>query len=188
MLDPAIARKIKLVGLDVDGVMTDAGVYIGSAGTHPVELKRFDVQDNVGVHLLKEAGLIVAVASGRYSEATSIRSKELGIVDVYQDTGGYKLKGFVQIVQKYGVGWDEVAFLGDDLPDFPVLGKVGLPVAVANAVPEIKEISRLVTEKPGGHGAIREFAEILLKARGEWDSVLEAYFSERSEEVFEANV
>jgi 3-deoxy-D-manno-octulosonate 8-phosphate phosphatase (KDO 8-P phosphatase) len=179
MIDPAIAKRIRLVGFDVDGVLTDAGVYTGMAGTEAVELKRFDIQDGVGVRLLRESGLKTAMVSGRISRATALRAAELEIDEVFQDDAAQKLPAFEEILARQGVSWDEVAFVGDDLPDLPLLTRVGLPVAVRNAVPEVRDAAHHITDAAGGRGAVREFIEQLLRARGEWDAAVERYVSAR---------
>ena len=168
MIDPTVADRIRLVGFDVDGVLTDAGVYTGMAGSELVELKRFDIQDGVGMRLLRESGLKTAVVSGRMSRATALRAAELEIDEVFQD-----------ILARRDVAWDEVAFVGDDLPDLPILTRVGLPVAVQNAVPEVRAVAHHITEAAGGRGAVREFIEQFLRARGEWDAAVERYVSAR---------
>jgi 3-deoxy-D-manno-octulosonate 8-phosphate phosphatase (KDO 8-P phosphatase) len=144
-----------------------------------VELKRFDIQDNVGIWLLREAGILVVIVSGRVSPATVRRAEELGIDDVVQDDLARKLPAFEDILRRYGVRMEEAAFLGDDLPDLPVLARVALPVAVANAVTEVRAVAQYVTQRPGGEGAVREFAEVLLKARGEWEDRVNAYLADR---------
>lgn len=179
MLDPALARRLRLVGFDVDGVLTDNGIYLGMAGDHPVELKRFHIQDGIGLHLLREAGLTVVLASGRRSEATEIRARELKVDEVVQDDK--KLPAFEALLARRGVGWDESAFVGDDLADLPVLRRVALPIAVANAVPEILAAAQVVTTRAGGQGAVREVAELLLKSRDEWHSSVTQYFVQRGE-------
>ncbi len=179
MVDPIVASRIRLVGFDVDGVMTDAGVYIGTAGERPVELKRFDIQDNVGLKLLKAAGIRIVVVSGRTSPATTLRVAELEIDDVVQDDGARKLEPFEALLAKHGVGMDEAAFVGDDLPDLPVLRRVALPVAVANAAAEVAAVCHHTTRARGGHGAVREFCEALLKAREEWEPMVQRYLAER---------
>jgi 3-deoxy-D-manno-octulosonate 8-phosphate phosphatase (KDO 8-P phosphatase) len=182
MIDPQRARRIRAVGFDVDGVMTDGGVYIGTADGAAVELKRFDIQDNVGLKLLRAAGIKVVVISGRVSAATTLRAAELHVDDLVQDDLAVKLRPFVSILEKYGVSLDEAAFVGDDLPDLAVLRRVGLPVAVANAVQEVREAAAHVTNARGGHGAVREFCENLLRARGEWDGLVHQYLAQRTEE------
>ena len=181
VVDPEVARRIKLLGLDVDGVMTDAGLYIGMVGDHPAELKRFDIQDGVGTRLLQDAGIEIVIVSGRMSRATTLRAQELGVTDVVQDDQARKLPAFEETMARHDVTWEEAAFMGDDLPDLPLLTRVGLPVGVQNAVPEVREVVHYLTEARGGHGAIREFAEVFLKARGEWDRTVEEYLRLRGE-------
>jgi 3-deoxy-D-manno-octulosonate 8-phosphate phosphatase (KDO 8-P phosphatase) len=180
-----LARRIRLVALDVDGVLTDNGVYIGeTAAGEAVELKRFDIVDGLGVKMLRSAGLTVALISGRESPASAIRARELGI-ECFQDAGARKLPALRNLIERYGVGWDEVAFVADDLADLPALHRVGFPVAVANAVPEVKAVARWQTTRTGGNGAVREFAEALLKARGEWSRLVDEYRRAREEDFRE---
>ena len=176
-----IAKRVRLVGLDVDGVMTDAGVYIGMGADGPVELKRFNIQDSVGIKLLMAAGIRVVVISGRVSQATRIRAEELGIEDIFQDPDAQKLRALEEVLSRHGMRMEEVAFLGDDLPDLPVLKRVGLPVAVRNAVAEVREVAAYTTNTPGGQGAVRELAEVLLRARGQWDDLVREYLEERGD-------
>ena len=177
----ATARRVRLVVLDVDGVMTDGGLYMGSApdGAGPVELKRFHVEDGIGVRMMKKAGLHVAIVSGRVSPATDIRAAELGISDVYQDPNTYKMRWVRKILTEHDVDWPETALLGDDLADLPVLRKVGLPATVANGVPEVRRVAVWQGARRGGEGAVREFAEALLKARGQWDDLVDQYCRDR---------
>ena len=176
-----LARAVRLVLLDVDGVLTDAGVYIGElADGSAIELKRFDIQDGLAVKLLIEAGLDVAIVSGRVSAATALRAQELGIVECHQVPGALKLPVVRDLMDRKGVSWDEVAMLADDLPDLPVLRRVGLPIAVANATPEIVREAAWRTRAGGGRGAVREFIRALLLARGQWEDVVEAYCDARS--------
>lgn len=180
MIEPTLAEAIRLVVLDVDGVLTDGGIYLGAADGNPVELKRYDIQDGLGIHLLKEAGIRVAIITGRVSESVRLRALELGIDDVSQDPSAQKLTAFLTMLDRHGIAPSEAAFLGDDFPDLAVLRLVGLPVAVGNAVPEIKAACRLQLTRSGGAGAVREFAELLLKARNEWTTVTERYVQDRS--------
>jgi 3-deoxy-D-manno-octulosonate 8-phosphate phosphatase (KDO 8-P phosphatase) len=182
MIDAAAARRIRLVGLDVDGVLTDGGIYLGAADGVPVELKRYHIQDGLGIKFLRDAGIIVALITGRVSESVRLRAAELGIVDVTQDAQARKLPAFLAILERNGIAPDEAAFVGDDYPDLGILRIVGLPVAVENAVEDVKEISRIRLRRAGGDGAVREFAEILLRARGEWRAIVERYVAERSAE------
>lgn len=180
MIHPSVARSIRLVGLDVDGVLTDGGIYLGAAGGQAVELKRYEIQDGLGIHLLQRAGVRVAIVTGRVSESVRLRAVELGIDDVAQDSQAQKLPAFLAMLDRHGIAPSEAAFIGDDFPDMAVLRLVGLPVAVANAVPEVKAACALTLTRSGGSGAIREFAELLMKARGDWGSVTEQYVAERS--------
>lgn len=179
---PETARRIRLVLLDVDGVLTDGGIYVGeTAEGHAVEMKRFEITDQLGVKMLQWAGLTVTILSGRVSPATRLRAAELD-VECEQHAGGYKLAAAQAVLERLGCSWDETAMVGDDLPDVAVLRRVGLPVAVANAVPEVRALARWRCRRPGGHGAVREFAEALLRARGEWQRLVDEYLSARDAE------
>lgn len=180
VIAPEVARRIRMVGLDVDGVLTDGGIYLGSVGESAHEFKRYDIQDGLGIYFLRRAGLRVAIVTGRVSESVRLRARELDIEDVAQDAGAQKLPAFLKMLDKHGIQPAEAAFIGDDFPDLPILKVVGLPVAVANAAQEIRAVCSLRLAKSGGAGAVREFAELLLKARGEWKSVSDAYVAERS--------
>jgi 3-deoxy-D-manno-octulosonate 8-phosphate phosphatase (KDO 8-P phosphatase) len=180
LLGAAAARRVRLLGLDVDGVLTDNGVYMGPVAGERVELKRFDIQDGLGLILLRTIGFPVVWVSGRSSEATALRAAELRVEDLLQVPGPRKAAAFGQVLERRGVGWDEVAFVGDDLADLPILRRVGLPIAVSNAVPEVKQAAAYVTHAAGGHGAVREIVEALFRARGEWPGILERYFAEQA--------
>lgn len=181
MLDPAVARRIRLLGLDVDGVLTDNALFIGQVAGERVEFKRFHVQDGLGLVLLRPTGIRVAIVSGRHSDATTLRMRELGIEDVVQDSRARKLEAFEALLALRGVAWEEAAFVGDDLADLPLLRRVGLPIAVANAVPEVKAVAAMVTTAAGGDGAVREVIDRLLHARGEYDAALRRYLEDRGE-------
>ncbi|HXY70627.1 MAG TPA: HAD hydrolase family protein [Gemmatimonadales bacterium] len=181
MIEPAVARRVKLVGFDVDGTMTDGGLYIGTAGGQPVELKRFDIQDGLGVHLLRAAGLVVAIVTGRAGDAARLRAEELEVDEFCADAGARKLPAFEAILARRQTRWEEACFIGDDLPDLPLLRRVGLPVAVANACREAKEAARYTTAAGGGRGAIREFTEAFLQARGAWTDSVRTYLRERGD-------
>jgi 3-deoxy-D-manno-octulosonate 8-phosphate phosphatase (KDO 8-P phosphatase) len=176
-----LARRVKLVVFDVDGVLTDGGVYMGRLpGGVQVELKRFDIQDGLGLKLLVWAGLEVILVSGRRSEATRLRALELEI-ECYQDDAADKLPVIRGVMERMGIGWDEVAMLADDLPDVAVLRRVGLKAAVANATASVVAMADWQSRRAGGHGAAREFCDALLAGRGQLDAVLEAYVGQRSE-------
>jgi 3-deoxy-D-manno-octulosonate 8-phosphate phosphatase (KDO 8-P phosphatase) len=180
MIDSELARRIRLVALDVDGVLTEGGIYLGSVGGEQLEFKRYDIQDGMGLHLLGMAGIRLAILTGRESESVRLRARELGIDDCVQDRHARKLPAFEQLCERRGIGPEEAAFIGDDFPDVGILRVVGLPVSVANAVPEVKAICSVQLSRSGGRGAVREFAELLLKARGEWEELIERYVLERS--------
>ena len=184
VIAPEVARRIKFVGLDVDGVLTDGGIYLGSAANGDAEqrfeFKRYDIQDGLGIHFLRKAGIKVGIITGRVSESVRLRAKELGVDDVSQDATAQKVGPFLEMLSRHGIDRADAAFLGDDFPDLPVLQVVGLPVAVGNAVPEVRAVSRLKLTRNGGFGAVREFTELLLKARGEWKTVSDEYVAERS--------
>src|SRR6059036_2533478 len=126
MIDVSLARRLKLVGLDVDGVLTDNGVYLGMVGDHPVEFKRFHIQDGLGVRMLRTAGLLVVWLSGRESAATALRARELEVDEVIQDPTARKLPAFAAVLERRGLAWEECAFAGDDLADLPLLSRVAL--------------------------------------------------------------
>jgi 3-deoxy-D-manno-octulosonate 8-phosphate phosphatase (KDO 8-P phosphatase) len=177
-IEPARAARVRILALDVDGVLTDNGIWIGPVGGERVELKRFDIQDGLGLRLLRTAGLPVLWLSGRHSQATALRAEELRVDELLQVGGPEKLDALAQALSRRGLGWEEVAYVGDDLADLQVMRRVGLPIAVANAVPEIREVAVAVTDARGGHGAVREIVDALLKARGVWADMLERYFTE----------
>jgi 3-deoxy-D-manno-octulosonate 8-phosphate phosphatase (KDO 8-P phosphatase) len=179
-IDSVLARRIRLVGLDVDGVLTDGGIYLGATDGSPLEFKRYDIQDGLGIHFLRKAGIRVVIVTGRVSDSVRLRAAELEIEDVAQDAYARKLPAFRRMLERHQISPAEAAFVGDDFPDLGILRIVGLPVAVGNAVPEIFAVSTLRLTRPGGRGAVREFAELLLKARGEWDRIVEEYVTERA--------
>lgn len=190
-LDSALAKRIELVGLDVDGTLTDGGVYLGAselaafgealAPAHaPFELKRYDIQDGLGIWLLRSRGLKVVIVTGRVSHSVAHRGRELEVDAVAQEPNAMKLGLWRKVLRDFNVTNANAAFVGDDLPDIPILREVALPVAVGNAVPEVRRLCSLQLERRGGFGAVREFAERLLAARSEWDAAVEHYVSSRS--------
>jgi len=186
MIDGSLARSIRLVVLDVDGVLTDGGIYLGAVDGRPLEFKRYDIQDGLGIHLMQKAGLRVAIITGRVSDSVRLRAAELGIEDLAQDPDAQKLPALLAMLDRHGIAPSEAAFIGDDFPDMAVLRLVGLSVAVGNAVPEVKRACAVTLTRSGGAGAVREFAELLLTARNEWQSVTDRYVAERSLPFFES--
>lgn len=181
-LDVALAKRIKLVILDVDGVLTDGGVVLGDVAGERLELKRYDIQDGLGIKMLQRAGIRVALVTGRVSKSVELRARELGIDDVIQDEHARKLAAVRRLAKRDGIALDDIACVGDDLPDLGVLRAVGLPVVVANATAETAQAAVVRLTKAGGAGAVREFTELLLRARGEWDSLVEWYVASRNTE------
>lgn len=180
MIDAALARRIALVAFDVDGTLTDNGVYIGAlpGDTSRVELKRFDIQDGLGIVMLRRAGITVAFVSARHSDATTMRAQELGVTLVRQGKGLKKVPEVQAIAGTLGITLADVAFMGDDLADIAVMQQVGLAVAPRNAVREVLDVAAITLEREGGRGAVREFAELLLRARGQWDALVSAYVAD----------
>lgn len=166
----ARARKIRVLLLDVDGVLTDGRVYLQSFpdGTAH-ELKAFHSQDGAGLNIARGAGLRTGLISGRESAAMTRRARETGMEFVYQGRAE-KIPAYEAILRAAGVEDSEVAYVGDDLPDLPVLRRVGLAVAVANAVPEVRRAAHFVTQRSGGEAAVREVIECILKVQGKWDA------------------
>lgn len=182
MMDAALARQVKLVCFDVDGVLTDGGIVLGDSVGQRVELKRYDIQDGFAIKMLQEAGILTAIVTGRESESVALRAKELSVDDVVQDRQARKVPALRRILERRGIDWREVAFVGDDIPDVGVMRLVGLPVAVGNASADAVRAAKVQLVKQGGHGAVREFVELLLRARGDWDALVEQYVASRSEE------
>lgn len=179
MIDAALAKSIRMLVLDVDGVLTDNAVFLGVVEGKRVEFKRFDIQDGLGIGLLRGGPIEVVWLSGRTSDATTLRAVELRIGVVIQDSGARKLPALTRLLEERGLGWDQVAYVGDDLADLTVMERVALPIAVANAVADVKRVAAWTTTKAGGYGAVREVIEGLLEARGEWDAAVLRYRAER---------
>jgi 3-deoxy-D-manno-octulosonate 8-phosphate phosphatase (KDO 8-P phosphatase) len=180
VIDAATAARVRLVCFDVDGVLTDGGIVLGDAAGARVELKRYDIQDGLGIVMLRQAGLLTAIITGRESESVALRAAELGVDELVQDRHARKVPALQRLLDKHGVDWAEVAFVGDDLPDLGVMRRVGLSASVANAAAEARRASAVHLTKRGGAGAVREFCELLLRARGDWDAQVEAYVASRS--------
>lgn len=151
--------------LDVDGVLTDGSIILDDRGN---EIKAFHVRDGHGITMLIKAGIPVALVTGRRSEVVERRARELGITDVFQKSYD-KTLAFRELMDKYSLAASEVAYIGDDVVDIPVLKEVGFPVAVADAEEEVKAFALYVTKREGGRGAVREFCDFILKAKGRWE-------------------
>ena len=166
------AEKIELLLLDVDGVLTDGGIIIDDRG---VEAKRFDVRDGQGIALLIHAGIKVGFITGRSSMIVRRRAKELGVTMVYQ---GVRDKGAIyeRIKKRTGLQDMQIGYVGDDIPDLPILRKVGLAILVKGGWPELKTVVDYVTKHQGGKGAVREISELLLKAKRKWNNVAAGNF------------
>jgi len=165
----ARAKKIRVLLMDVDGVLTDGRIWLLSRrdGTAS-EIKGFSAYDGAGLKLARAAGLRTGLITGRESTAVAQRARECEIEFVYQHRAT-KLGALEEILQTTGVNESEVAYVGDDLPDLSVLRRVGLAVAVANAVPEVKRAAHFITTRSGGEGAVREVIELIVKAQGKWE-------------------
>jgi 3-deoxy-D-manno-octulosonate 8-phosphate phosphatase (KDO 8-P phosphatase) len=182
VITPEVARQVRLVGLDVDGVLTDGGIYLGDVNGQRMEFKRYDILDGLGIKMLQLAGIDVAIITGRVSDSVALRARDLAIKDVIQDEHARKLPALRRLLAAKGISEKEVAFVGDDLPDLGVLRVVGLPVVVANCTEDLAHMGALRLTREGGRGAIREFAELLLRARGDWENLVERYVRSRSED------
>jgi 3-deoxy-D-manno-octulosonate 8-phosphate phosphatase (KDO 8-P phosphatase) len=159
------AAKIRLILLDVDGVLTDGGIIIDDRG---VESKRFDVRDGQGITLLIQSGIKVGFLTGRYSNIVRRRAKELGVTFVYQGVQN-KVEIYERIRRKIGLKNEQIAYVGDDIMDLHVLRKAGLAIAVRDSWPGLRIEVDYVTETKGGMGAVREVSELVLKAQGGWE-------------------
>ena len=161
--------RIKLLISDVDGVLTDGAIYKSDSGD---EFKKFNVTDGSGVAMARAAKLKVALISGRYSKTTEIRAKELRIENVYNGTLN-KLEPFTELKQKYNLNDNEIAYIGDDIIDLPVMYKVAVPIAVNNAINLVKEIAVYTTSKNGGDGAFREAIDWILHVQERYEEALQ---------------
>ncbi len=169
-LAPRLAR-VRLLLLDVDGVLTDGGITFTAAGD---EAKTFHVRDGVGLKVWREAGHSVGIVTGRTSQTVARRAAELGIVHVRQGVGE-KVAAAEGILAACGADWSETATIGDDLPDIALAVRAGVSFAVADACAELRAAATVVTTLPGGRGAVREAVERLLGARGEWEAAVARY-------------
>ena len=166
------ASRIRLVVLDVDGVLTDGSIWTGAAGE---VVKRFYTRDGLGIVMLRKAGIPVALLTGRISEQTARRAAELGI-DAVQQGKTFKGEAFAELLRKFGVKAEEVAYMGDDVPDIPPLTLAGLPACPADADPAVLPLAKFVSPARGGNGAVRSLAELILRAQGKWDALVDRYY------------
>ncbi|HWI39893.1 MAG TPA: HAD hydrolase family protein [Verrucomicrobiae bacterium] len=164
--------KIRLVLLDVDGVLTDGRIVYDANG---VETKFFDVKDGHGIKLLQSAGIGVGIISARCSEVVKVRAAELGIEHLHQKIRN-KLEPYRQVLAETGLSDEQVAFMGDDIQDLPLLTRVGFAAAPCDAVTDILGHVHFVTRNRGGRGAVREVCDLILKEQGLWERVTEAYY------------
>lgn len=171
------AQRIRLLLMDCDGVLTDGRIVLLPEGE---DIKFFHSQDGQGVKMAGQAGLRTGVITTRASRVLERRVKEMKMHHLYQNAD-IKIAAYEAILRQEGLSDDAVAFIGDDLPDLPVMQRVGLAIAVANAVAEVKAQAHLVTNQPGGHGGVREAVEFILKAQGKWDGILAQFGSQATE-------
>ena len=165
------AKKIKLLLLDVDGVLTDGRIIYDSRGR---DMKFFDVHDGMGVYLLKKSGIPTILITAKGSRTIKPRAKDMRVDTVFENISP-KSAVLKKIVKKYKINLDEICFVGDDLVDLCLMKKVGFPIAVFNACSEIKQVAHYITLRQGGRGAVREVAELILKSKGKWLEMVSAY-------------
>jgi len=165
------AKKIKLLLLDVDGVLTDGRIIYDSGGG---DIKFFDVHDGLGVYVLRKSGIKTILITAKGSRAIRPRARDMRVEEVFENISP-KTAVLDKILKKYHVDISEICFVGDDLVDLGLMKKVGFPVAVFNAAPEVKLVAAYITLKEGGRGAVREIAELILKSQDKWQEVLRLY-------------
>jgi len=165
------AKKTRLLLLDVDGVLTDGKIIYDSRGH---DMKLFDVHDGLGVYILHKAGIKTILITAKGSRAIAPRAKDMRVEAVFENISP-KTAVLEKILKKYKFDISEICFVGDDLVDLCLIKKVGFPIAVFNACPEIKQAASYITIREGGRGAVREVAELILKSQGRWQEILELY-------------
>jgi 3-deoxy-D-manno-octulosonate 8-phosphate phosphatase (KDO 8-P phosphatase) len=164
-------KKIKLLIMDVDGVLTDGSINIDDDGK---ELKKFDVQDGFAIVIFQKRGFKTAIISARECKAVTVRAADLKIDKVHQ--GAYpKTSAYESVVQDFNLNPENVCFIGDDLPDLCLFKRAGLAITVANGREEVKRVAHYVTKANGGRGAVREVIEMILKAQGHWQEIVDAH-------------
>ena len=171
----AKAKGIKLLVLDVDGVLTDGLLYYTENGS---ESKSFSVRDGLGMKLAQAAGVELAIITGRHSMALVRRAGEMGINMLLQGVK-YKSQMLGQLLERKGLSWEQVAYMGDDINDLACLTQVGLPMAPLDAASEVLATATFIASRPGGHGAVREACELIVKAKGLWEKLGGSYFTEQ---------
>lgn len=179
--NPSISAKfarVKLFLCDVDGILTDGSVFIGQAG----EMKQFSIQDGLGLKLLQHEGIKVGWISARPSRVTLRRAEELKIDFLSQDKSS-KIAAAEKILDRARLNWADVCYMGDDIVDLCLLTRAGLAISVPNGIAEAKKASDYVTKAKGGHGAVREVVELILKAQKKWSRLVEEYSSGRHEKL-----
>ncbi len=164
-------KKIKVLLLDVDGVLTDGRIIYDSHGR---DLKFFNVHDGMGVYLLKKAGIATLLITAKGSRAIKPRARDMGVDAVFENISP-KTRVLQKILKKYRINKEELCFVADDLVDLGLMREVGLPIAVVNACAEIKKAATYITSREGGKGAVREVAELILKTQGKWDELIKTY-------------
>jgi 3-deoxy-D-manno-octulosonate 8-phosphate phosphatase (KDO 8-P phosphatase) len=167
----AKAAQVKMLLLDVDGVLTDGRIIYDSRGR---DMKFFDVHDGLGVYMLRRAGIRTILITAKGSKTIKPRARDMRVEDVYANITPKSLV-LDKIIKKYKLQASEICFVGDDLVDLCVMKRVGLPIAVFNAAQEIKKAATYITIRHGGRGAVREVAELILKSQGKWEEALKAY-------------
>ena len=165
------AKRVKMLILDIDGVLTDGRIIYDSHGN---ELKCFNVLDGMGLALLNQTSIKVSLITAKGSEAVLRRAREIGAVELKQNSID-KLPAFEEILKKYNLKSKDICFMGDDLLDWSVMKRVGLACCVPNACSEIKKIAHYVTKREGGRGAVREVIEIILRAQNKWRRLIKTY-------------
>jgi 3-deoxy-D-manno-octulosonate 8-phosphate phosphatase (KDO 8-P phosphatase) len=168
---PDLCRRVELILSDVDGVMTDGGIWYDNQG---VELKSFHIRDGLGIKLWQRAGFRFGVLTARTSHIVKLRAGELDI-DLVRQGFEDKLPAAMEILRELGLPPEHACYIGDDLTDLPVIRAVGLGAAVADAAAEVRAAAHYVTTSPGGRGAVRELVETILKAKGRWEDVIQRY-------------
>lgn len=173
------AKKIKLIILDVDGVLTDGRISFNSKNE---EFKSFDVKDGHGIKLAQRSGIKFAIITGRWSPIVERRGRELEISEIHQNATD-KLKVFDGVLKKFGLKNEEVAYIGDDVVDIPILKRVGLAATVADAFVYVKKEAHYITKLKGGRGAVREFIDFILKKQNRWNDLTRRYYREDGEGI-----